>query len=131
MKIKKKDWKRKIIGGLCLTSIAFVFQACYGTPQDFGNDLLVEGLVKSKKTGLPIKGIKVSVADKVQYTNTNENGEFSFYIEKLQNTKIRFTDTDSTQNDLFSNKDTLVTIKEPLQTSKGAKVYLNIELENK
>ena len=131
MKTKSKDWKRKIIGGLCLTSIAFVFQACYGTPQDFGNDLLVEGLVKSKKTGLPIKGIKVSVADKVQYTNTNENGEFSFYIEKLQNTKIRFTDTDSTQNYLFSNKDTLVTIKEPLQTSKGAKVYLNIELENK
>jgi hypothetical protein len=131
MKINTKDWKRKIIGGLCLTSIAFVFQACYGTPQDFGNDLLVEGLVKSKKTGLPIKGIKVSVADKVQYTKTNENGEFSFYIEKLQNTKIRFTDTDSTQNYLFSNKDTLVTIKEPLQTSKGAKVYLNIELENK
>jgi hypothetical protein len=54
----KRDWKRKIIGGLCLTSIAFVFQACYGTPQDFGEDLLIEGQVKSKTTGLPIKGIK-------------------------------------------------------------------------
>ncbi len=131
MKIMKRDWKRKIIGGLCLTSIAFVFQACYGTPQDFGNDLLVEGLVKSKKTGLPIKGIKVSVADKVQYTNTDENGKFSFYIEKLQNAKIRFTDIDSTQNILFSNKDTLVSIKDSLLMSKESKVYLNIELENK
>jgi len=127
----KRDWKRKIIGGLCLTSIAFVFQACYGTPQDFGNDLLVEGLVKSKKTGLPIKGIKVSVADKVQYTNTDENGKFSFYIEKLQNAKIKFTDVDSTQNIWFSNKDSLVTIKDSVLMSKESKVYLNIELENK
>ena len=52
----KRDWKRKIIGGLCLTSVAFVFQACYGTPQDFGNDLLIEGQVTSKISGLPIKG---------------------------------------------------------------------------
>lgn len=127
----KRDWKRKIIGGLCLTSVAFVFQACYGTPQDFGNDLLIEGQVKSKNTGLPIKGIKVSVADKVQYANTDENGKFSFYIEKLQNAKIKFTDVDSTQNIWFSNKDTLVTIKDSILMSRESKVHLNIELENK
>lgn len=127
----KRDWKRKIIGGLCLTSIAFVFQACYGTPQDFGNDLLVEGLVKSKKTGLPIKGIKVSVADKFQYTNTDENGKFSLFIEKSLNPKIKFTDIDSTENMSFSNQDTIVSIKDSVLMSKEPKVYLNIELENK
>ena len=127
----KRDWKRKIIGGLCLTSVAFVFQACYGTPQDFGNDLLIEGQVTSKISGLPIKGIKVSIADKIQYTNTDENGKFSFYIERLQYAKIQFTDIDSTQNTLFSNKDTLVTINDSVLMSKQPKVYLNIELENK
>jgi len=120
----KRNWKRKIIGGLCLTSVAFVFQACYGSPQYFGNDLLVEGLVKSKNTGLPIKWIKVSVADKMQYTLTGDDGKFGFYTEKIENTKIRFEDIDSTQNVAFSNKDTLLTIKE-------SKVYLNIELEEK
>ncbi len=127
----KRDWKRKIIGGLCLTSIAFVFQACYGTPQDFGDDLLIEGQVKSKNTGLPIKGIKVSVADKVQYTNTDENGKFSFYVEKIQNPKIKFTDVDSTQNILFSDNDTIVIIKDSVMRTLKPKVYLNIELENK
>jgi len=127
----KRDWKRKIIGGLCLSSIAFVFQACYGTPQDFGNDLLIEGQVKSKTSGLPIQGIKVSVDDKVQYTNTDENGKFSFYIERLQNARINFTDIDSNHNGLFSNKDTLVTINDSVLMSKLPKVYLNIELENK
>jgi len=127
----KRDWKRKIIGGLCLTSIAFVFQACYGTPQDFGNDLLIEGQVTSKNTGLPVKGIKVSVADQEQYTNTDENGKFSFYMEKLSSTRIKFTDVDSTKNGLFSNKDTLIVIKDSILTSRKPKVYLNIELENK
>jgi len=126
-----KNWIRKLIGGLCLTSVAFVFQACYGTQQDFGNDLLIEGQVTSKTSGLPIKGIKVSVEDKIQYANTDENGKFSFYIEKLQNAKIKFTDVDSTQNIWFSNKDTLVTIKDSILMSKESKVYLNIELENK
>jgi hypothetical protein len=127
----KREWKRKIIGGLCLTSVAFVFQACYGTPQDFGNDLLVEGQVKSKMTGLPIKGIKVSVAERVQYANTDENGKFSLYIDKLQHANIKFKDVDSTQNIWFSNKDTLITINESVLKSKQPKVYLNIELENK
>jgi len=127
----KRNWKRKIIGGLCLTSVAFVFQACYGTPQDIKNDFLVEGLVKSKMTGLPIKGIKVSIAEKVQYTNTDINGRFSFYIEKIQKLRIKFTDVDSTENFLFSNKDTIVTIKDSVLLSMQPKVFLNIELENK
>jgi len=116
----KKDWKRKIIGGLCLTSIAFVFQACYGTPQDIGQDLLIEGKVTSKTTGLPIKGIKVSFDQRVQYANTDENGKFSLYIDIVQHANIKFTDVDSTKNIWFSNKDTLITISDSV-----------LELENK
>lgn len=127
----KRDWKRKIIGGLCLTSVAFVFQACYGTPQDIGQDLLIEGQVTSKTTGLPIKGIKVSVEERVQYANTDENGKFSLYMDKLHNAKIKFTDVDSTKNIWFSNKDTLITINESVLMSKQPKVYFNIKLENK
>ncbi len=131
MEIMKRDWRRKILGGLCLSSIAFVFQACYGTPQDYGEDLFIEGQVKSKDTGLPVKGIRVSVANKVQYTNTDENGKFSFYIAKTQAAKIYFTDVDSTQNILFSNKDTVITINDSVLMSSQPKIYLNIELENK
>ena len=127
----KRDWKRKIIGGLCLTSIAFMFQACYGTPQDIGQDLLIEGQVTSKTSGLPIKGIKVSVEERVQYANTDENGKFSLYMDKLQHAKIKFTDVDSTRNIWISNKDTLITISDSVLRSKQPKVYFNIKLENK
>jgi hypothetical protein len=120
----KRNWVRRIVGGLSFTSALFVFQACYGTPQDFGLDMLIEGQVKSKTSELPIKGIKVSVADNMQYDLTNENGRFSFYTEMLENMKIRFEDVDSVQNGLYINKDTVLTVLDE-------KVFLDITLEEK
>lgn len=124
MKSMKNNVIRKIIGGLSLTSAMFVFQACYGTPQDFGLDLLIEGQVKSKTSGLPIKGIKVSVADNMQYDLTDEEGKFSFYTEMLEGLTLQFQDVDSTQNGLYVDKDTVLT-----DLSKN--VYLDIALEEK
>lgn len=104
----KRNWIRDIIGGISFTSALFVFQACYGTPQDFGMDLLVKGQVKSKTTGLPIKGIKVSALENLQYDTTDENGKFSFYTEKLEKITIRFEDIDAGQNGSFATKDSLL-----------------------
>ena len=122
----KKDWKRKIYGGLCLTSIAFVFQACYGTPQDFGNDLLLTGQVNSRKTGLPIKGIKVSVVDGIQYVPTDDAGKFSFYIGKTGSIRLKFEDTDADLNGSFQSKDTLLTTNKDVE-----EINLTIQLEEK
>ena len=122
----KKDWKRKIYGGLWLTSIAFVFQACYGTPQDFGNDLLLTGQVNSKKTGLPVKGIKVSVVDGIQYVPTDDAGTFSFYIGNTGSFRLKFEDTDADLNGSFQSKDTLVTTNKDVE-----EINLTIQLEEK
>lgn len=118
------------MGGLCLTSVAFVFQACYGTPQDFGNDLFVEGKVVAKNTGLPIQGIKVSVLDGnnvlPQYIFTDENGFFSFYTYKLESNKIRFEDIDSVENGAYALKDTVIVFGK-----EQDKTFLEIELDNR
>lgn len=120
----KQNWIRKIVGGLSLTSALFVFQACYGTPQDFGVDLLIEGQVKAKTSGLPIRGIKVSVADNMQYEVTDEEGKFSFYTEMLEGLTLQFQDIDSIQNGLYFDKDTVL-------TGLSKKVTLDIILEEK
>lgn len=120
----KNKWIRKIIGGLSFTSVLFVFQACYGTPQDFRLDLLVEGQVKSMTSGLPIKGIKVTVANNMQYEITNEEGKFSFYTYVPESLTLQFQDIDSTQNGLYIAKDTVL-------TEISEKVYLDIMLEEK
>ncbi|MBK8806746.1 MAG: hypothetical protein IPO21_08910 [Bacteroidales bacterium] len=118
----KQKWIRRIIGGLSFTSALFIFQACYGTPQDFGQDLLIEGQVKSKSTGLPINGIKVSVVDNEQYEITNEEGKFSFYSEMLEDIVLSFQDVDSISNGLYMTKDTMLNYTD-------SKVYVDIVLE--
>jgi hypothetical protein len=120
----KRNLIKKIIGGISLTTALFVFQACYGTPQDFGADVFIQGLVKSKKTGKPIKGIKVSIADNPQYQYTNEDGSFSMYTEITESCKIMFEDIDLIQNGAFFNKDTIL-------TNLVEQVYLDILLEEK
>ena len=120
----KKNWIRKIVGGLSLTSVLFVFQACYGTPQDFEPDLLIEGKVVSQASGLPIEGIEVSIADNMQYEYTNDKGEFSFYTVLNYSYTIAFKDVDSTQNGAYINRDTIL-------TNIQDNVFLDIKLEEK
>jgi putative lipoprotein (rSAM/lipoprotein system) len=120
----KRNWRRKLLGGLSLTSALFIFQACYGTPHDMGLDILIQGQVKSGKTNNPIKGIRVSVTDMMQYEFTDEYGKFSFYTETADSYKVKFEDIDGSQNGLFVEKDTLL-------TNVDKKPYLNILLEEK
>lgn len=119
-----RKWIKRIIGGLSLTTAVFVFQACYGTPQDFGNDYLIEGQVKSKTSDLPIQGIKVSVAGNLQYELTDNDGRFRFYTEMHDEIKVMFQDIDSTLNGQYQNKDTVLTSIQ--QTG-----FLDIKLDDK
>ncbi len=119
-----RKWIKTIIGGLSFATAVFVFQACYGTPQDFGDDYLIEGQVKSKTTDLPIKGIKVSVADNLQYQMTDTEGRFSFYTDMKDNIKVMFQDIDSTLNGQYLAKDTVLSTIQ--QTG-----FLDIKLDDK
>ena len=120
----KQTWFRRVLRGLSFTTALFIFQACYGTPQDFGFDLLLEGSVKSKATGLPIKGIRVSVENSLQFYLTDDLGKFSLYTGRVNNLKVIFQDIDSELNGLYQNKDTLL-------TNFGAKVILDITMDEK
>ena len=118
----KRNWIRNIIGGLSFTTVLFVFQACYGTPQDFGLDSFVEGKVVSKTTGEPIKGIKVS-ALKHQYEITDQNGKFSLYVPKSDGVTITFEDVDGAENGVFIKKDSVI-------STQKDRIYLDIKLES-
>ena len=120
----KPNWLRSIIGGLSFTSALFIFQACYGTPQDFVLDLLIQGQVKSRTSGIPIQGIRVSAGENIQYALTDEKGRFSFYSEHFDPIKITFEDIDSTLNGSFVDMDTIV-------TNVGDDIFLQITLEER
>lgn len=120
----KQNHFQKIIRGLSLTSVMFVFQACYGPPQDFGYDVYLSGIVTSSVTGKPIKGIKVSLRDTSQYELTDSVGTFNMYVPRLNSYKIIFEDVDSINQGSFVSKDTTL-------TSVNDSIHVNIALETK
>ncbi|MDR0872948.1 MAG: hypothetical protein LBN27_05710 [Prevotellaceae bacterium] len=117
---KKRKILRNIFRGLSLTSIAFVFQACYGIERDFGNDILVEGVVTTRGNK-PIEGIKVSYDNSLQYELTDSEGKYSFYTYKAE-LNMKFEDIDSIQNGLFLPQEMLVHIT-------ANRVKLNVKLD--
>ncbi|MDR2601587.1 MAG: carboxypeptidase-like regulatory domain-containing protein [Spirochaetaceae bacterium] len=94
---------RKIYTGFGLTTVALVFQACYGTPQTMGLDVLLRGVVKSKTTNDPIKGIKISVKDMYQYELTDSAGKFQFYVPQEGSCVMQLDDIDGIENGSYSS----------------------------
>lgn len=101
-----KRWIRNIIGGLSLTSALFIFQACYGTMQDYGNDVHLTGKITSKNTGEALKGIKISIEDDIQYGLTNDEGIFHMYIAPQDTIKLLFQDIKDEK--VYTDKDTTI-----------------------
>ena len=118
----KRNWRRGIIGGLSFTSALFIFQACYGMPQDFYPETLYSGLVKSKTSGQALGGIKVSIKDTPLYEFTNEEGEFMLVSEVVDQAILLFEDVDGEKNGTYASKDTVLSYP-------GDNVVLEIELE--
>jgi hypothetical protein len=102
----KRNLMRKLLGGLSLTTAAFIFQACYGSMQDFGLDVYISGQVRSYKTGMPVKGIRVSVVNNPQYLFTAEDGSFSLYTVSASECRLIFEDIDAGNNGTYMVKDT-------------------------
>lgn len=120
MTIKWKKIKRKIFGFLSFSAALFIFQACYGAPQDYEDDVLIQGTVKSDSTGLPVQGIRVSFDNNQQYGITDSNGTFSFYVMQQATYPLSFEDSDSSNNGLFATLDTII---------EGTSTPLEITLE--
>jgi len=110
IELKTRNLLRTIFGGISLTAIAFMFQACYGTPKDLGLDIKLKGTVKSKTTNLPIKGIKVTRKDSPTYELTDEKGNFSFYTYQYDSDSIPvlFADIDGVDNGNYADTTVII-----------------------
>ncbi len=120
----KRKISRRILNGLSLSAMLFVFQACYGAPQDFEIDIQLEGIVKGKDSMQPIEGIKVQIPGSSQYTLTDKDGKFQMFIPYTASYNIQFLDIDSLTNSHY--RDTATTV-----TTEDDYIFLNILLETK
>jgi hypothetical protein len=105
----KKKWFKKLIGGISFTAALFIFQACYGTPQDIPElDIKVTGKVLSAEDGSPLAYISVRDNDLGGYQITDENGEFHYYRDYADSIMLNFRDEATNQPNLYASKDTVI-----------------------
>ena len=109
MAIKIQNFRRKLFGALSFSTALFVFQACYGAPQDrYKDDILVRGTVLSETTEQPVEGIKIIINNSSQFAITDTSGSFSFYVPAASQYHLLLSDIDSLSNGYFIDKDTVV-----------------------
>lgn len=125
--LSKKRIIKSIFGLFSLSTMLFVFQACYGTPQDFGQDILLEGKVLSASSQEAIEGVEVRIHDLPQYTTTDAEGHFSIFCPRLDLYKMQFKDVDGEANGQFSDLDSTISI----QAIEMSSQMLNILLQKK
>jgi hypothetical protein len=128
IEFKARKLLREIFKGVSFTSLAFVFQACYGPAPDEKQDcdLLFNGVVVSKSTSLPIEGVKVVIEDGIRYGYTDTNGryniDFAYPGFSGDGLKIHFQNATNTQNIHFA--DTTIVVK----CRYDEQVITNVEL---
>lgn len=106
----RSSFYQKVLTLFGITGSLFIFQACYGTPQDPDKNMLIsfEGHVRSEDLMESIPDIEVSLLTKDKYdsyrTFTDENGKFSFDISSEVPDKsfdISIKDIDDENNGLY------------------------------
>ena len=118
-------WLRNILKGATLSTALFIFQACYGTPQDAwyneGGLAPMSFSLVSRTTGQPLEGISILASEhgtperEIGVTDANGKCQVEIpYIRNIEGPSLRFSDPsgvyqpiDTTLTDL-RNRDILI-----------------------
>ena len=116
-------WGRGLLKASVFTSVMFIMQACYGTPNDDymkETQLPISGTITDKASSQPIEGICVTINESDFTATSDENGEFKIdYVAygKTEKFDIRFSDNSGRYQVL----DTVVAVKSSLNLNINLK----------
>ena len=117
---------RWLLGTLGVTSIAFVFQACYAPYYGDDFDRCINGEVRSAQTHKPIKGIRITGNDQPGYEETDSAGSFHIHLPVSREYTLRIEDLSESPN-TYLPKDTV--IADSIYNGEKIIIYLN-EMKN-
>ena len=106
-------WLRGLLQASAFTSVMFIMQACYGTPnyrneESFSYEVKMSGVVTDSISAQPLSGINVSADVSDEVAVSDENGQFclSFmvYSDDYAGFNLNFSDS----MDRYAPLDTLI-----------------------
>ena len=113
---------RWLLGALGVTSIAFVFQACYAPYYGDDYDRCINGEVLSATTHKPIKGIRITGYDQPGYEETDSTGAFHIHLPISRDYNIRLEDQSDSLR-AYLPKDTVI----PDSLYRGEKIIIYLD----
>lgn len=122
----RKVWSKLLrwtLGSLGVTSIAFVFQACYAPYYGDDFDRCINGEVRSAQTHEPIKGIRITGNQQPGYEETDSAGAFHIHLPISREYTLRIEDQDSLR--AYLPKDTII----PDSLYHGEKIIIYLDEE--
>ena len=109
-------WVRGLLQASAFTSVMFIMQACYGTPNNNymkETKLTIAGTITDKASSQPIEGIYVTINESDFTATSDENGEFKIdYVtyDDPEKFDMRFSDNSGR----YQMLDTIVAVKSAL-----------------
>lgn len=101
---------KRLLGIFGATGFLMIFQACYGTPQNY---MEIIGKIKDNETGTGIEGIQIKVKSDYQEMRilSDSNGNFTTLIKTTgYNLDFKIQDIDGELNGLYEDKDTSIDV---------------------
>ena len=106
-------WVRGLLAASAFTSVMFIMQACYGTPnyrgeESFSYEVKMSGVVTDGASSQPLSGINVSTDMSDEVAVSDENGQFclSFMVYSDDDSGYNLNFSDSL--DRYAPLDTLI-----------------------
>ena len=101
---------KRLLGIFGAAGFLMIFQACYGTPQNY---MEINGKIKDNETGIGIEGIQIKVKSDSQEMRilSDSNGNFTTLIKTTgYNLDFKIHDIDGELNGLYEDKDTSIDV---------------------
>lgn len=118
----RRKFLKRVFSFFGITSALFIFQACYGAPQDLDAPNEISGTVFNDGTNQRVAGIRVINTTEQDTCITDSSGSFSISCVD-PNSVLRFEDADGTQNGLFDPLDSNLT---PTVNYRGRDVQIRL-----
>ncbi|MBR5983869.1 MAG: hypothetical protein IK025_09165 [Bacteroidales bacterium] len=106
-------WVRGLLAASAFTSVMFIMQACYGTPnyrgeESFCYEVKMSGVVTDGTSSQPLSGINVSTDISDEVAVSDENGQFSLSFMVYSDDDAGYNLNFSDSLDRYAPFDTLI-----------------------
>lgn len=133
----KGGFYKKILKATGLCTACFIFEACYGAPggdfEPIDESVEFSGWVKDDSTQTGIENISVRIENLASQQTikafTDRYGKYALTLPAFSNDEIAITfmDLDSAENNLYEDKDTIVTLTESEYRERIKQIDVSLE----